>query len=131
MDAEAEAPILWPPDAKNWLTGKDPEAGKDWRREEKGTTEDEMVGWHHQLDGHEFEQAPGVGGWTGKPGVLQSVGLQIVGHDQATELHWTENKQWNPTMSILSCLPYSSLHNIFKVHHVLAYVRNFLIFKAK
>ena len=48
-DAEAEAPILWPPDAKNWLTGKDPDAGKDWRQEEKGTTEDEMVGWHHWL----------------------------------------------------------------------------------
>ena len=59
-DAEAEAPILWAPDAKNWLR-KDPDAGKDWRREEKGTTEDEMVGWHHRLDGHEFEQAPGVG----------------------------------------------------------------------
>ena len=54
-DAEAEAPIFWPSDAKNWLTGKDPDAGKDWRWEEKGTTEDEMVGWHHQLDGHEFE----------------------------------------------------------------------------
>ena len=48
-------PILWPPDAKNWLTRKDPDAGKDWRREEKGTTEDEMAGWHHWLDGHEFE----------------------------------------------------------------------------
>ena len=54
-DAEAEPPILWPPDAKNWLFGKDPVAGKDWRQEEKGTTEDEMVGWHHWLDGHEFE----------------------------------------------------------------------------
>ena len=60
-DAEAETPILWPPDVKSWLIGKDPDAGKDWRREEKGTTEDEMVGWHHQLDGHEFEQALGVG----------------------------------------------------------------------
>ena len=60
-DAEIEVPILWPPDAKNWLTGKDPDAGKDWRQEEKGMTEDEMVGWHHWLDGHEFEQAPGVG----------------------------------------------------------------------
>ena len=54
-DAEAESPILWPPDAKNWLTGKDPDAGKDWGREEKGMTEDEMVGWHHQLNGDEFE----------------------------------------------------------------------------
>ena len=60
-DAEAEAPILWPPDMKNWLTGKDPDAGKDWGQEENGMTQDEMVGWHHQLDGYEFEQAPGVG----------------------------------------------------------------------
>ena len=58
-DAEAETPMLWPPDAKSQLTGKDPNAGKDWRHE-KGITEDEMVGWHHQLDGHEFEQASGV-----------------------------------------------------------------------
>ena len=54
-DTEAETPILWPPDAKNWLIGKDPDAGKDWRQEEKGMTEDEMVGWHHWLSGHEFE----------------------------------------------------------------------------
>jgi len=54
-DAETETPILWPPDMKNWLFGKDPDAGKEWRQEEKGTTEDEMVGWHHQLDGHEFK----------------------------------------------------------------------------
>ena len=54
-DAEAETPVLWPPDAKNRLISKDPDAGKDWRRQEKGTTEDEMVGWHHWHDGHEFE----------------------------------------------------------------------------
>ena len=60
-DAEAEAPILWPHDVKNWLTGKDPDAVKDWRQEEKGKTENEIVGWHHWLNGHEFEQAPGVG----------------------------------------------------------------------
>ena len=60
-DAEAEVPILWSPDAKNWLTGKDPDAGKDWGQEEKGTIEEEMVGWHHWLDGHEFEQALGIG----------------------------------------------------------------------
>ena len=58
-DAEAETLILWPPDVKNWLVGKDPDAGKDWRQEEKGTTEDEMVGWHHRLNGHEFEQTLG------------------------------------------------------------------------
>ena len=67
-DAEAETPILWPPDAKSWLTGKDPDAGKEWRQEEKGSTEDEMVGWHHQLNGHEFEQTLGVGDGQGNPG---------------------------------------------------------------
>jgi len=60
-DAEVETPVLWPPDAKSLLIGKDPDAGKDWGQEEKGTTQDEMVGWHHQLDGYEFEQAPGDG----------------------------------------------------------------------
>ena len=60
-DAEAETPILWPLDVTKWLIWKDPDAGKDWRQEKKGTTEDEMVGWHHQLNGHEFEQGPGVG----------------------------------------------------------------------
>ena len=58
---EAEASILWPPDMKNWLIGKDPDAGKDWRQEEKGMTEDEMVGWHHRLNIHGFEQSLGVG----------------------------------------------------------------------
>ena len=83
-DAEAEAPILetWLPSVKNWLIRKDPDAGKDWSQEEKGTTEDEIVGWHHWLDGLDFEQAPGVG--NGKPGVLQSMGSQIVGHNGAT-----------------------------------------------
>ena len=71
-DAEAEVPILWPPDAKSWLIGKDSDAGKDWMQEEKGATEDEMVGWHHQLKRHELEQTLGDG--DGKPGVLQSMG---------------------------------------------------------
>ena len=60
-DAEVEAPILWRPDVKNWLIGKGPDARKDWRQEKKGMTEDEMVGWYHQLNGHEFEKPPGVG----------------------------------------------------------------------
>ena len=60
-DAEAETPILWLSHAKSWLIGKDPDAGRNWGREENGTTEDEMVGWHHRLDGPEFEQAPGAG----------------------------------------------------------------------
>ena len=72
-DAKAEAPILWPPDAKSWLTGKDPDSGKDWRQE-KGTTEDEMAGWHHWLDGHWVWVNSGSWWWTGKPGMLQSMG---------------------------------------------------------
>ena len=80
-DVEAETPTLWPPDVKSWLTGKDPDAGKDWGQEEKGTTEDEMAGWHHWLNGHEFEQISGT---------LQSRGSQTVGHDWATELNWAD-----------------------------------------
>ena len=87
-DAEAETPILWPPDAKNWLTGKDPNTGKDWRQKETRTTENEMVGWHHWLNGHEFEQAPGVGDWQG--------GLACCSHgvaelDRTERLNWTDN----------------------------------------
>jgi len=58
-DAEAEVPMLWPPDAKCWLIGKDPDAGKDWGQDGMGTTKDEMVGWHHWLNGHEYEQTQG------------------------------------------------------------------------
>ena len=75
-DAEAEAPILCPPDGKNWLIGKDPEAGKDWKQEEKGMIEDDVAGWHHWLHGHEFEQALGVGMGQGKLGVLKYMWTQ-------------------------------------------------------
>ena len=93
-DAKYEAPILWPPDAKNCLIGKDPAAWKDWRQEEKGTTEDEMVGWHHWLNEHEFEQALGVG--DGQPGVLQSMGSQRV----KTQLrNWTK-LNWHITQHL-------------------------------
>ena len=66
-------PILWPPDAKSWLIWKDSDAGEDWRQEEKGSTENEMVGWHHWLDGHEFEQAPGVGDGQGSLAAVHGV----------------------------------------------------------
>ena len=78
-DAEVETPILWPPDVKTWLIGKDPDAGKEWRQEEKGMTEDEMVGWHHQLNGQEFEQTQGDSEGQG------CLRLQRVGHDLVTE----------------------------------------------
>ena len=82
-------PILWLLDAKSWFIWKDPDAGKDWRWEEKGTTEDEMVGWHHWLNGHEFELTAWVG--DGQGGLTCcSMGSQRVGHDWATELNWTE-----------------------------------------
>ena len=84
-DAEAETPILWPPDAKSWLTGKDLDAGKDWGQE-KGTTEDEMVGWHHRLDGHGFGWTLGVG--DGQGGL---VCCGSWGHKESTQLSdWTE-----------------------------------------
>ena len=93
-DAKAETPILWPPDGKNWLIRKYPDAGKDWQ--EKGTTEDEMVGWHHQLDGHEFEQVPGVGDGQGS-----LVCCSLWGHKESamtkwlnwTELNWFHNER--------------------------------------
>ena len=88
-DAEAETPILWPPDVKRWLIGKDPKAGRDWGQEEKGTTEDEKAGWHHQLDGHEFGWTPGVGDWQGGLACCGSWGRRV-GHDWATELNWTD-----------------------------------------
>ena len=85
--AEAETPILWPPDVKNWLIGKDLDAGKDWREEEKGMTEKEIVGWCQQHNGHEFEQALGVGDLQG---ILMccSPSDRRVRHDWATELNW-------------------------------------------
>ena len=102
-DAEAETPILWPPHAKSWLTGKDPDAGRDWESKEKG-----MTGW----DG--WMASPtrwtwiwvnfGSWWWTGRPGVLHFMGSQRVGHDWATELNWTdywENKNYMPVIEIL------------------------------
>ena len=89
-DAEAETLMLWPPDAKNWLTGKDPDARKDWRQEERGTTEDEMVGWHHQLDGHEFEQSPGVADGQGSLECCSPWGRK-----ESDMTEWTELTQGN------------------------------------
>ena len=85
--AEAETPILWPPDAKNWLLGKDPDAEKDWRQEEKGTTEEKIVGWHHWVNGHEFEQALWAGdGWGS---LVYSSPWGFEGPDTTDQLNWT------------------------------------------
>jgi len=93
--AEAETPILWPLDVKNWLTGKDP--GKDWRWEEKGMTEDEVVGWHHRLNGHEFEQAPGIGDGQGSLVCCNPWGQKE--SDMTERLNWTKHS-YNMSLSI-------------------------------
>ena len=90
-DVEAETPILWPPDANSWLIWKDPDAGKDWGQEEKGTTEDEMTGWHHWLDGHGFGYTPGVGDGQGDLACCGSWGRKE--SDTSEPLNWTELMQ--------------------------------------
>ena len=92
-----------PPDAKNWLIGKDPDSGKDWRQEEKGTTEDEMVGWHHQLHGHEIDQAPGVG--DGQESLACCSPWSCKDSDTTERLKWSE----------LNCVEIYSLHTSFDV----------------
>ena len=87
-DAEAETPILWPPHLKSWLFGKDSDAGRDWGQEEKGTTEDEMAGWHHRLDGRESEWTPGVGDGRGGLACCDSWGRKE--SDKIEWLNWTE-----------------------------------------
>ena len=89
-DAKVETPVLWPPHAKSWLIGKDFDAGRDWGQEEKGMTEDEMAGWHHQLDGHEFEWTPGVGDGQGGLACCNSWGCKE--SDTTERLNWTELK---------------------------------------
>ena len=85
-DVEAETPILWPPDAKSWLIGKDPDAGKDWGQEEKGATEDEMVGWHHRLNGHGFGWTLGVDDGQGALACCSSWGCK------ESDTNWTTNE---------------------------------------
>ena len=87
-DVEAETPVLWPPHVKSWLIGKDPDAGRDWGQEEKRTTEDEMAGWHHRLDGHEFEQTPGV--CDGQGGLACCDSWSCKELDTTEQLNWTE-----------------------------------------
>ena len=89
-DFEAETPILWPPDATNWVIWKDPDAGKDWRHEEKGMTENEMVGWHHRLNGHEFGWTPGVGDGQGGLACCSPRGHKEL--DTTKWLNWTDEE---------------------------------------
>ena len=105
-DFEAETLILWPPDVKNWLTGKDPDAGKDWRWEEKGTTEDEMVGWHHQIYGNDFEYTPGDSEGQGSLACCSPWGCKEL--DTTEWLNWIEVIVW----SLRECQNY--LEGLFK-----------------
>ena len=109
--AEAEAPILWPPDEKNWLIWKDPDAGKDRRQEEKGTTQDEMVGWHYWLSGHEFEQTPGDGAGQGS-----LVCCSLWGCKELDTSWWLKNSNNND-------------NNVFQVHFCCPLWWDFLLFK--
>ena len=121
-DVEAETPILWPPYVKGWFTGKDSDAGRDWGQEEKGMTEDEMAGWHHQLDGHGFGWTPGVGDGQGGL-VCWFMGSQRVGYDWVTELNWTYK------LSLTFYLIYYEYlrHNPQKTKHTTAYTETFKI----
>ena len=119
-DTEAETPILWPPDAKSWLIGKDTNAGKDWGEEEKGTTEDQMVGWHHLLNGHGFGWTPGVGDGQGGLACCDSWDCKEL--DTTERLNWTEillfqNKRtaYTEVKQVIICTAYSRSSNIYWV----------------
>ena len=94
---DAEVPILWPPEEKSWLIGKDPDAGQDWRQEKKGETEDEMVGWHHRLNGHEFEQTLGIGDGQGRLACSSPRGLEE--SDMTEQLNLIELMFYNIKLS--------------------------------
>ena len=107
-DAKAETPVLWPPDAKSWLIGKDSDAGRDWGQEEKGTTEDEMAGWHHELDGHESEWTLGDGDGQGTwRAAIHGVAKSRTWLNDWTELNWTEVRncvlQMNSSLLVNCC----------------------------
>ena len=102
-DAEAETPVLWPPDVKSWPLGKDPDAGKDWRQEEKRVTEDETVGWHHWLNGLEFEQAQGFGDGQGGLVCCSPWGRKEL--DTTKRLNWTGRKRVSLVSQIVKNLP--------------------------
>jgi len=124
-DAKGETPILWPPHAKSWLIGKDPDAGRDWGQEKRGMTEDEMAGWHHQLDGHEFGWTPGVGDGQGGLACCDSWGRKEL--DTTERLNWTELYRfiwgWVYMFLIVSIL--------LLMWYFFSFVRYFLIFSNK
>ena len=118
MAIKDETPILWPPYAKNWLIGKDPDAGRDWGQEEKGMTEDEMSGWHHRLDGHEFEQSLRVAYGQGGLTCCNSWGRKE--SDTTEWLNWTELIEHLPqdSMTIITILMWSKENKTFDFPHL-------------
>ena len=126
-DAKAETPILWPPDAKNWLTGKDPDAGQNGRQEKKGMTEDEMVGWHHWLNGQEFEQALGVGDGQRSLACCSPWGREE--SDMTKWLNWTELKL--PNLSWSSIFSHENWDNNSNIYVTELLSRNNKLFLIK
>ena len=122
-DAEAETPILWPSDAKNWLTGKDPDAGKD-RKQEKETTEDEMVGWHHWLNGHGFEQTLGVGDGQGGLACCSSWGHKEL--DMTERLNWIIRKKLD-----IFRIPKRQLYSTLQTNKIWGNIPDFFKFLKK
>ena len=114
-DAEAETPILWPPHAKSWLIGKDPDARRDWGQEEKGMTEDEMAGWQSPTQWTWVWVNCGSLWWTGRPGVLRFMGSQRVGCDWATELNWNASLHVGDAMVKQSPCPYIKIESNYFV----------------
>ena len=133
-DVEAEAPILWPPDAKSRLIGKEPKAGKDQRQKEKGMTENEMVGWHHWLDGHEYEESLGVGDGRGSLACC-SPWRHRVRHDWVTELNWTDDflQQCFTIFSVqVFCLHFMLFHTIINENiFLISFLNNQAAFALK
>ena len=124
-DTKAETPILWPPHVKSWLIGKDSDAGRDWMQEEKGTTEDEMAGWHHWLDGHEFEWSPGVCDGQGGLACCDSWGCKE--SDTTERLNWTELKRF---MFYIYIQEYLGHLPLWSIRQVSISIKGFKLYKV-
>ena len=124
-DAKAETPVLWTPDVKSWLFGKDSDAGRDWFQEKKGTTEDEMAGWHHRLDEHGFEWTPGVG--DGQGGLACCDSWDRKKSDTTERLNWTEVKDAPDYScgSLAACVEAGKISNIFRDLEIFSSPKNF------
>ena len=123
-DAEAETAILWPPHAKSWLIGKYSDAGRNWEQEEKGTTEDEMAGWHHRLDRREFEWTPGVGHGQGSQACCDSWGRKD--SDMTEQLKWTEDSVGHITLGVRVLGKHSHWNLQFSLVQLLSLVQLFV-----